>query len=696
MFQGLPATWVPGRPGSEMQSGQVEQAVELDEVDAHGGSLAPNRSDRIMKDIENELYNCPICHDTITTDISEIWACHCCYQAYHPGCIYNWAKSSTRLPHIEPWPCPTCKQSHASYPEPSCWCRKRNMSMLAITAGSCGYPCSKEHRCGTRTNCESYKCLLKCHPGPCIKKECTDKCGEERPSAPVAPQPTLQYSGVLNNNTYVPPEGESIRNIADIRRENGNRNGTNSFGAHPRRDYRFLGVIHRGYSTDYLLYDLCVIFPVLIGFNSLVLFWSKTRLSRYTMPLVYQKFTESKLRNFEQTFCILFAIILFGVNIIFWGSAILRISHCLKVKLGLSTSLVEWTSPDLPWRRIKIAASKLVSLLMWIVFFILTIFIPMVFIIGPGHFWKYKMDGTCNGFDTRIQLSQPYAQYFGLENTTLSRMRYTSSHYTQTPGRYTYPSSDDYESYPSGIDLFDITKVNATTSSNNSSTTLKPFNEYWRIMGIYGDKPLHLDFDLEHHSWRMSKGNIVIDPENPSSSFYPGSLYKKLLPHHFSNPDLTKDLTPNFETTIQNLTQVRNGTWTLTHAKGQDTQFPELGLVIPKWWLFDKHCAYQSFMRVFRENIGAGGRNEDGIFRNWERDSVREEVMRTVSYGYGGGSGLEVCARRNEYTWGTKGVEEREEGLGEDLLVPLGLMAVVRKRMRDEQKRVDFCPWPEH
>ncbi|APA12951.1 predicted protein [Sclerotinia sclerotiorum 1980 UF-70] len=414
------------------------------------------------------------------------------------------------------------------------------------------------------------------------------------------------------------------------------------------------------------------------------------------MPLAHQKFTEGNLRNFEQTFCILLAVILFGVNALFWGSAILRISYCLKVKLGLSTSLTEWTPHDVPWRRIKIVTSKLVSLLLWIIFFMLTLCIPAVLIIGPGHFWKYKMDGTCNGFDTRIKLSEPYARYFGLENKTLPRTRFVSPHFMQTPGRYTYPSSDDYESYPSGIDLFNIIKVNATTPANNSSTTLKPFEEYWRIMGIYGDNPLHLDFDLEHHSWRMSKGSIVIDPEDPSSSFYPGRLYRKLLPQHFYNPDLTSDLTPNFETAIQNLTQVRNGTWTLTHAKGQDTQFPELGLVIPKWWLFDKHCAYQSFMRVFRENVGAGGRTKDGIYRNWERGSVREEVMRTMSYGYGGHDGLEVCARRNEYTWKSKGVEGREEGLGEDLLVPLGLMAVVRKRMRDEQRKLEFCPWPEH
>ncbi|KAF7869668.1 hypothetical protein EAF04_004452 [Stromatinia cepivora] len=527
-------------------------------------------------------------------------------------------------------------------------------------------------------------------------------CGEESPSDPpnpVEPPPALYYTGVSNNNTYVPPAGEPIRTIADIRTEveNEYRNGTNFFGIRPRRNRSFIGFVRAGYSTDFLLYDLFNILPILVVFNSLAITWAKTRLWRYTLPLLYQNFTESKLRNYEQILCIGYAVILLVVNAIFWGSALFRICYCLKVKLGLSTSLTEWTPPDVPWRSMKIVISKLVSFFLWIVFFVLTICIPVVLIIGPGHAWKYKMEGTCNGFDTRIKLSEPGTRYFGLENKTLPRTKYVSPYYTQTPGRYDYPSADDYESYASGIDLFDIIKVNATIPANNLSLTRKPFDEYWRIMGIYGDKPLHMDFDLLHHSWRMSKGTIVIDSENPSSSFYPGRMYKKLLPHHFYNPDFTNHLTPNFKTAIQNLTQVRNGTWTPTHAKGQHTQFPELGLVIPNWWLFDKHCAYQSFMRVFREDVGTGGRTKDGIWRSWEKKSIREEVMRTMSYGYGGHNGLEVCARRSEYSWTTNGVREMEEGLGEDLLVPLGLMAVVRKRMREEQGKLVFgCPWPEH
>lgn len=106
-------------------------------------------------------------------------------------------------------------------------------------------------------------------------------------------------------------------------------------------------------------------------------------------------------------------------------------------------------------------------------------------------------------------------------------------------------------------------------------------------------------------------------------------------------------------------------------------------------------------MRVFKEGVGEEGfsRKEIGERRRtkwkiWKSESRREEVLRTASYGYGGHLGLEVCARRNEYTWSRNGKMGREEGMGDDLLVPLGLMAVVRKSMREERGMLKHgCKW---
>jgi len=59
-------------------------------------------------------------------------------------------------------------------------------------------------------------------------------------------------------------------------------------------------------------------------------------------------------------------------------------------------------------------------------------------------------------------------------------------------------------------------------------------------------------------------------------------------------------------------------------------------------------------------------------------------VMRTASFGHGL-KGLEVCA-------GRKGFAASEE-LGEDFLIPLGLMAVLRRDMRERGEYEAGCQW---
>ncbi|TGO10141.1 hypothetical protein BTUL_0143g00120 [Botrytis tulipae] len=309
--------------------------------------------------------------------------------------------------------------------------------------------------------------------------------------------------------------------------------------------------------------------------------------------------------------------------------------------------------------------------------------------------WKHQASGTCDSFDTRIKLSDPSVDYFGLHNKTTKEATIYNNHlYTQAPGLYPYPSWKDYESYKSGIDLFNITRMNNTAPRSPTLSTSKPFDQFWCIMGIYGDKPLHMDFDLLHRTWRMKEGTIVIDSEDPSSSFYNGGvLFDRLKPGEIYDSDKTAHLVPNLGIAIQSLHEVRNGTWTATDAENLELKFPELDLHIPMWGLFEEHCVYQSFMRVFRRPTDENRRT----WNTWSKESSGEEVMRTASFGYGGKKGLEVCVRRRDYAWTTSdGVKVTESGLGEDLLVPLGLMAVVRSSMRMEQGKMrDGCLWPE-
>ncbi|KAF7945789.1 uncharacterized protein EAE97_004827 [Botrytis byssoidea] len=356
--------------------------------------------------------------------------------------------------------------------------------------------------------------------------------------------------------------------------------------------------------------------------NSFANIWTVNRIRQFTTPLENQKFTEAELRKHEQGLCFVAAATLFLLNSIFWGFNLHSINKCFGIYLG----------------------------------------------------WKRQMDTTCDGFDTRIELSDPSVDYFGLHNRTTYEARIHNNHlYTQTPGLYPYPSWKDYESYKSGIDLFNITRMNNTAPRSPKSSNSKPFDQFWRIMGIFGDKPLHMDFDLLYRSWRMKEGTIVIDSQDPSSSFYRGGvLFDRLKSGEIYDSKKTSHLVPNFGIAIQNLHEVRHGTWTDTDTKNLELTFPELDLHIPMWGLFEKHCVYQSFMRVFR-------RPTDKIrktWNTWSKESSGGEVMRTASFGYSGQKGLEVCVKRREYTWIDHGVKVTEPGLGEDLLVPLGLMAV--------------------
>ncbi|QSZ34330.1 hypothetical protein DSL72_005921 [Monilinia vaccinii-corymbosi] len=673
-------SWVPGS-----RQEPSRQSVELASIDANGMSNAPNLRTRIKEDIENGVYDCPICHEPIGPDVGELWACNCCYQAYHPSCIHNWAQTSTNSSEYPPWQCPTCKKSHIGYPQAGCWCRRRDSIPSVVIAGSCGRSCSKENLCGTRVNCVTYTCPSICHPGPCIPKECTEQCGRERPQPPGSmagdsrfnsPPPALTrghpvISSNITNNAYRP----SRRSIGSIYEGRAN--------IRQQRRGRF-ALVNNNDNSEILMNDVFYHIPALFFINVLVLVWIQSRTRRYLLPLSYQQFTEGNFRETEQLLCLGAGAILFLFNTVSGASILVRLDLRLRMKLGLIPNRTGMT-PDIPRKSIKIAISRALFFIYCIMLAYISILIPCMLCLGPGYFRRIQMEGTCDGFDTRIKLYNPDANYFGLQNKTTKQEKFVGPAYTQTPGRYDYPSPEDYESYKFGIDLFNITKIN---SANSSSSNRKSFGEYWRIMGIYGGKALHVDFDLLQHSWRISEGSIVVDGRN-------SSRYK----HHgqFTNFSI-----PNFATAIRNLTQVRNGTWTRTDENNHHTLFPELKLHIPYWYLFDKHCAYQSYMRVFKEGVGEEGLSRKQIvqrreweWKRWRKESRQEEVLRTASFGYGGNVGLEVCARRNEYTWERRGKIERQEGMGDDLLVPLGLMAVVRKSMREERGVLSHgCKWP--
>jgi hypothetical protein len=70
--------------------------------------------------------------------------------------------------------------------------------------------------------------------------------------------------------------------------------------------------------------------------------------------------------------------------------------------------------------------------------------------------------------------------------------------------------------------------------------------------------------------------------------------------------------------------------------------------------------------------------------RDWSPKSESNVVTRTASFGHGQ-HGPEVCARKNGYDiLGKDNQIETRKGLQDDVIIPLGLMATLRRKMRTE------------
>jgi hypothetical protein len=77
--------------------------------------------------------------------------------------------------------------------------------------------------------------------------------------------------------------------------------------------------------------------------------------------------------------------------------------------------------------------------------------------------------------------------------------------------------------------------------------------------------------------------------------------------------------------------------------------------------------------------------------KDWSSESENNVVLRTASFGLGQ-QGLEVCARREDYeVVGKDNQLETRRGLHDDIIIPLGLIAVLRRQMKLDKKFPDKC-----
>ncbi|EKD18246.1 hypothetical protein MBM_03239 [Drepanopeziza brunnea f. sp. 'multigermtubi' MB_m1] len=244
---------------------------------------------------------------------------------------------------------------------------------------------------------------------------------------------------------------------------------------------------------------------------------------------------------------------------------------------------------------------------------------PVLFCALPSAAFSHQMEHSCLGFDTHVNLGdlgRPPTEFRLPDPTARNK---SASHPRTAPD-----------------ELFEIKQA-----SDYGLGPHEGFRKFVRIKGKLHGTDMAIDFDLREQRWRMLRG--------------------------------TKRLPP-----------VRSGSW---YASGNHVTLPELRLQVPNLFYFSQACYYQPFMTVFRTDNMTDAQVEEQSGKRWSGTSEKNVVMRTMNSGTPWYlDDLGVCARTADYDvdvvvagdGGDGGSVERRPGLGDDLIVPLGLMAALR------------------
>lgn len=95
-------------------------------------------------------------------------------------------------------------------------------------------------------------------------------------------------------------------------------------------------------------------------------------------------------------------------------------------------------------------------------------------------------------------------------------------------------------------------------------------------------------------------------------------------------------------------------------------------------------------MTVYRSDGMSNAEIEKQNEQHWKSSSENNVVMRTASFGRSINE-LQVCSRKTDYHVGGGGNTFR--GLGDDIVIPLGLLAVMRTQMVIDGRYKGACRW---
>lgn len=137
---------------------------------------------------------------------------------------------------------------------------------------------------------------------------------------------------------------------------------------------------------------------------------------------------------------------------------------------------------------------------------------------------------------------------------------------------------------------------------------------------------------------------------------------------------------------LSSATPIKYGTWSNpTTMLNHTLKIPELDLYIPHWYEFTQSSAYEPFLKFHRTSYMTDGEKQNLVDSKWTKNNDETVLMRTASFGHGKAH-PSVCIRNADWREDGKVVK----GLGDDMLVPLGLLQVYRLRLSTENLRADW------
>ncbi|KAE9371031.1 hypothetical protein N431DRAFT_341086 [Stipitochalara longipes BDJ] len=592
--------------------------------------------ERLYDELCKGVYECPICTDTIELE-NQMWSCKDCHHIYHFPCAKEWAlkRKDGSTARTWRWPCPTCKRLQTGGDEvmtPACWCGRWHHHHVEVIGNSCGRKCPGYNTCESPGAKCERFCQKLCHPGPCDPVVCVASCMLVR-------FPHFKTGKKAVKNVYQTPQQPRARappyRISRRERDlqvNVYRAGAEREAAAARRVERPARQATRGLTSGFETLQEGETTATVLMLGVL----AGIETGMWCWIMFHIERWKSPLQHKHFTDHTRSSEFFTGI---FAGGILLTI---LKVFVAGFTfyQVAKCLVHHLRLPRIGFGRPFVVMLM--ILATAASFFDFLVgYLAGPNMAWNAQMRTSCEGFETRVKLDGIDGQQTASSNFFL----YEPIHSIQ--------AWDPVPRAP-GLDTFDIKKQG---TDEMVKATSEPFTSYHRLSGAYTqDNPILIDFDLRHYTWRI--------------------------------------MTPSNSTTPELL--VRNGTWTNTTKSHPHGYFPELNLQVTNLHFFRKSCFYQPFVTIFRTD----GMDTQAINvqsdRVWQSKSEDNVVMRTASFG-AGQQHLEVCARRKDYDVLVEGNEtETRKGLNEDVIVPLGLLSVIRRQMRMEKRLSEDCWWSKN